>query len=170
MIHFALKCANHHRFEGWFRSSTDYEDQAACGTLICPVCEDRRIEKAIMAPAVAKGAAKAMDHGAEADDPGKSVPAETTESDDRKVPVAAAPVPADPKTAAMLGLLRKVQQHVEKNFENVGERFASEARAIHDGDSEARGIYGQATIADARALHEDGIEVLPLPNLPKFDA
>ena len=169
MIHFALKCANHHRFEGWFRSGADYEDQAAGGTLICPICEDRRIEKAIMAPAVAKGLA----HGVEAGDAGQSEQAaqsEKPEAEAAKVPVAAASVPADPKTAAMLGLLRKIQQHVEKNFENVGERFASEARAIHDGDSEARGIYGQATIADARALHEDGIDVLPLPNLPKLDA
>ena len=70
----------------------------------------------------------------------------------------------------MLALLRKVRAHVEANFENVGERFPEEARRIHYGEAEEREIFGRATPEEAKALHEEGIAVRPLPELPKLDS
>lgn len=73
------------------------------------------------------------------------------------------------RAAALLQTLRQVREHVEKNFENVGGRFAEEARRIHYGEAEPRDIVGQATPAEARELREEGIKVQPLPELPKLD-
>ena len=149
MIRFALTCGNDHRFEGWFRSSDDFDRQAEEGSLVCPVCQNERVTKAIMAPSIARG-------------PGKDEPVAAD-----KTPQPASV--ADAKAARALKMMRKMRSHIEKNFENVGDRFASEARAIHCGEADARDIYGRATLADAKSLHEDGISVLPIPDLPKLD-
>ena len=73
------------------------------------------------------------------------------------------------KAAMMLQMLRQVREHVERNFDNVGERFPEEARRIHYGETEPSDIFGQATLAEAKELHEEGINVRPLPELPKLD-
>ena len=73
------------------------------------------------------------------------------------------------KAAMLVQMLRQVREHVEKNFDNVGERFVEEARRIHYGETEPRDIFGQATLAEAKELHEEGINVRPLPELPKLD-
>jgi hypothetical protein len=141
MIKYALACEHEHAFEGWFSSSADYEDQRQGGLLECPLCGSRRIGKQIMAPRVI-GAKKRRP----------------------------APVP-EPKTEEMvMQVLSEVRDYVEQNFDDVGDAFASEARAIHEGESETRGIYGRATPAEVRALTEDGIQVAPLPPAPKRKA
>jgi hypothetical protein len=73
----------------------------------------------------------------------------------------------DPKLKAMMAMMREMRKHVEANSEHVGDRFAEEARKIHYGETEKRGIYGQATAGDAKALIDEGIEVHPLPRLPE---
>jgi hypothetical protein len=133
MIKYALACEYDHAFEGWFGSSADYDDQAARGLLECPMCGAKAVRKQIMAPAVV-GAKKT----------GLSAP--------------------DPRMRAMMmEAVGKVRRHVEENFDNVGDAFAKEARAIHEGKSEERGIYGQASTKEARALIEDGVRIAPLP-------
>ena len=134
MIKYALQCDAAHGFEGWFGSSSDYDDQSARGLVECPVCGSSGVSKQIMAPAV-RGT--------------KAQPA----------------TPAvDPRMREMMmTAMGEVRRHVEDNFDNVGDAFAKEARDIHEGKSEERGIYGQATPAEAKALIEDGIKVAPLP-------
>ena len=145
MIVFDLRCANAHVFEAWFGSSDDYESQKARGLVGCPVCGDTDIGKAVMAPAVAPK--------------GNQRPA-----NDAPQPAAA----HDPEQVkAMLTALAEIQAKVEANCDYVGDRFADEARAIHLGESEARGIYGETTLAEAQALREEGIEVAPLPFRPR---
>ena len=183
MICYQLRCGRGHGFEGWFRGSDAFADEVQ--GLACPICDDRSIEKAIMAPAVLqrgpaadpapsdttpKDAANAEPAGsAEAPSAGSTPGTGATPS--LPAPVAAVPTPApDQRELAMaLTLMRKVKAHVEANFENVGRRFAEEARKIHFEESEPRGIYGEASPEEVQSLEEDGIDVAPLPRLPKLD-
>lgn len=137
MIRYALVCEHAHDFEAWFGSSSDYDDQAARGLVECPVCASRRISKQIMAPAVAGTKRTAPD-----------------------------PLAARRMQAMMMEAAGQVRAHVEANFDDVGDAFAREARAIHEGRSEERGIYGQATPEEVRALKEDGVPCSPLPPAP----
>ena len=136
MIRYALACDAGHEFEGWFSASDDYDNQAGSGLLSCPVCDTRGVRKQIMAPAVS-GTSKR-----EASD----VPAVTR--------------------AMMAEAMSRVRAHVENHFDYVGDRFASEARAIHQGQSEERAIYGEASPAEVKALVAEGVPVAPLPPEP----
>jgi hypothetical protein len=137
MIKYALVCEHDHPFEGWFATSEDYEAQQAAGQVECPLCASRDVRKQIMAPSVI---------GA-------------------KAPVGAAESPA-PRREMMREAMGKVRQLVEDNFDYVGDAFAAEARAIHEGRSEDRGIYGEASPKEVRALVEDGVNVAPMPPAP----
>ncbi len=136
MIRYALRCEHEHGFEAWFAASADYDDQAARGLVECPACGSRSVSKQIMAPAVSG-----------------------TKKPD------AAPVLARMQTM-MMQAAREVRTHVEQNFDYVGDAFAREARDIHEGRSEKREIYGEATPEEARKLKEDGVPCAPLPPLP----
>lgn len=136
MIRYALACDHGHPFEAWFGSSSDYDDQAARGLVECPFCGSRAVQKQIMAPAIA-GTKKS------------------------------APAPDLSKVQAMMmEAAREVRSHVEANFDYVGDSFAKEARDIHEGRSEHREIYGEATPAEVRKLKEDGVPCAPLPPVP----
>lgn len=141
MIVFDLRCARAHVFESWFGSSEDYESQRRRGLIACPLCGDGAVDKAVMAPAVQpKGnRAAAAPH--------------------------AAHTPADARRA--LAAMAAMQAKVEESCDYVGDRFADEARAIHLGETQPRGIYGEATAAEAEALRDDGIEVAALPFRPR---
>ena len=136
MIRYALQCDGGHGFEAWFGASADYDDQAARGLVECPVCGSHGVSKQIMAPAVA-GTRKA----AEGPDPAKM-------------------------QGMMMRVAREVRSHVEQNFDYVGDAFAREARDIHEGRSEKREIYGEATPAEVKMLKDDGVPCAPLPPLP----
>jgi hypothetical protein len=136
MIRYALACEGGHVFEGWFSASGDFDDQAARGLLSCPVCDTREVRKQIMAPAIAGARREASSE-----------------------PGAAA-------RAMMLEAMSRVRAHVETHFDYVGDRFAAEARAIHEGKAEERGIYGEATPTQVKALVADGVPVAPLPPEP----
>ena len=139
MIKYALACEHGHEFEGWFGSSTDYDDQSVRSLVECPVCGVKTVRKQIMAPAVAG-----------------------TKKRELSAP--------DPKMRAMMmDAIGKMRRHVEDNFDYVGDTFAKEARAIHDGKSEDRGIYGEASPKEVKALVEDGIRVAPLLSKPPED-
>ncbi|MFT4911454.1 MAG: hypothetical protein ACI9YM_000024 [Brevundimonas sp.] len=137
MIRYALNCDRDHLFEAWFGSSSDYDDQAGRGLVECPFCGSRTVAKQIMAPAVA-GTRKS----------------------------ATAPDAAAQMQAMMMHAAREVRAHVETNFDYVGDTFAREARDIHEGRSEKREIYGEATGAEVRALKEDGVPCAALPAAP----
>ncbi len=134
MIVFDLKCTHAHVFEAWFGSSADYEDQRARGLLSCPICGDADIAKAVMAPNIpAKG---------------------------NRAPATPAP-PPDPK--ALMAALAQVQAKMLEGSQWVGMSFADKARAMHAGEETVAPIHGQASLAEAKALIEDGVPVAPLP-------
>ena len=136
MIRYALACDHGHEFEGWFGSSDAFDDQQARGLIDCPMCASKSVRKQIMAPAVA-GTKRRGDEP----NPGQM-------------------------QAMMMEAAGRIRAHVEANFDDVGDTFAREARAIHEGKSEERGIYGPATSAEVRDLVEDGIPIAPLPAEP----
>jgi hypothetical protein len=145
MIRYTLRCSKTHEFEAWFRSIDDYDRAVAEGEAACPVCGDTKVAKVLMTPAVA---------GTH-----KSDAAPTGEKVKLAVP--------DPRQQAMVAALRELRKHVTANADYVGDRFAEEARKIHYDEVEARGIYGEATGEEAKALADEGIEFLPLPSLPE---
>ena len=134
MIVFDLRCDGGHVFEAWFASSDAYARQRAEGLLSCPVCASDAIEKAVMAPAVAAKGNRKVD----------------------KTPDAATLKQA-------IGRLAAEQAKLLASSEWVGRGFARQARAMHDGEEPHRTIHGQATLAEAKALVDDGIPVAPLP-------
>ena len=136
MIRYALQCDGGHGFEAWFGASADYDDQAARGLVECPHCGSCGVSKQIMSPAV---------------------------SGTRKT----APAPDLAKMRTMMTqMAREVRTHVEQNFDYVGDAFAREARDIHEGRTEKREIYGEATPAEVKKLKDDGVPCAPLPPLP----
>lgn len=139
MITFSLHCDKDHQFEGWFSSSADFDRQSENGLVECPMCGSHKIEKALMAPAVAVSREAAQ----------------------------AQPLALDPEKREMMSKLREMVHAVRANSEDVGERFPEEARKIHHGETEARGIIGRASSEDAKALIDEGIEIAPLPELPE---
>ena len=145
MIRYTLSCQEGHGFESWFRDSAAFDAQRAKGIVTCPVCGSSAVDRAIMAPQVARR---------DREPAGKEAP--TT------APVALA-APQDQELRAKLKALREA---LTRDSADVGERFADEARRMHLGESDHRSIHGQASAEDARSLVEDGIEIFPLPVLP----
>lgn len=138
MIQYTLKCADGHTFDSWFQSGAAFDKLAAAGMVSCAICGSPKVEKSVMAPRV------------------------RTARDAAEPPVPTLSEPAHPAEQALAELRRKVEQ----NSDYVGMNFATEARAMHDGDAPARSIYGEAKMEEARSLIEDGIPVMPLPFRP----
>ncbi|NYZ16299.1 DUF1178 family protein [Azospirillum sp. RWY-5-1] len=137
MIVFELKCSSDHRFEAWFRDGAAYDAQVRDGALACPLCGDHAVSKAPMAPRIAK--------------------AREAAPDDRERRA----------QAEVLKQLREVRKAVEDNCDYVGDRFAEEARRIHYGETDARGIYGETTSQEAEELREEGVTFQRIPWLPR---
>ena len=161
MIRYALYCEHDHPFEAWFGSSTDYDLQAARGQVECPMCLSTAVRKQVMSPAIATSRRRS-----EAE-PNAVVPAggPASPADGGAQEVVPAEAQAQMRTM-MLEALGKVRRHVEETFDYVGDSFAREARDIHEGRSEQRGIYGEASPTEVKALLNDGITVAPLPAEP----
>ena len=155
MIRYALVCAKGHGFESWFQNSAAYDKQAKRGLVECPVCGDTKVEKAIMAPRIA-GTRKRGKVSVPV--PMGDVPA----ADAVKAPVAM----VSPQEQEFRAKLKELKEHLTKNSDYVGQKFPEEARKMHYGDIEHRSIYGEATLQDAKEMHDEGIEVHPLPVLP----
>jgi len=137
-----LRCAHAHQFEGWFASEDDFQSQFERGLVECPLCADKAITKLPTAPRLNVSGAR---------EPSTEI-------------VAANPAPAlSPEAMTMQSMWLRAVQHVMANTDDVGERFAEEARRIHYGEIEERAIRGQATREDAIALQEEGIDVMSLP-------
>ena len=144
MIRYDLTCHNGHDFDGWFSNSEAYDIQNASNLVTCTLCGSTQIEKQLMAP---------------------QIPAKSNRKSEATQKLVAGPL--EPRAQMLLQMMREIRAEVEKNSENVGSKFAEEARKIHYGEVERRGIYGEATGDDAKALIEEGIEVHPLPKLPE---
>jgi hypothetical protein len=138
VITYALICGNEHKFDAWFRNAQAYEDQHARGIVTCPICASSAVEKAMMAPAVSR-----------------------TNSD--KVALSS----GHPEHAQLIETMRALRTKMISEADNVGDKFAEEARKIHFKEVEARGIYGEATREEVSSLLEDGVDFMPLPTLPE---
>lgn len=145
----SLRCAQGHTFEGWFASGEAFETQMTGGLVECPMCGDHGIVKLLSAPRLNLGASRvdasrSDKAGHEHENKHDSVPAVTGD-------------------AALQAAWLRMARHVMANTEDVGDRFAEEARRIHYGETDERGIRGQATRAQTEALIDEGIAVMPLP-------
>jgi hypothetical protein len=138
VIHYSLRCEAGHDFDGWFRSSADYEDQRAGDLLTCPLCGSRDISKALMAPAVQLAEDK---------------PASATHD------VAL----LGERERKIREMMRHIREEVTRNARDVGPQFADMARQMHEGEIERDSIYGRASADEVRSLAEDGVEFYPLP-------
>ena len=146
MIQFSLKCSNDHRFDSWFHSSEAYEKLEKSGLVTCVVCGEISITKAVMAPRV-RPARNAAVTGSTLKGPQQGA-------------LTAATTPSEKAMAAL-------KSHIESSADYVGKDFAREARAMHDGTTPDRAIYGEAAPEEARRLIEDGVPIAPLPFLPR---
>lgn len=151
MILYSLRCDNEHEFESWFKDSAAYDAQAKRKLVACPACGSTAVAKAIMAPRVSRGRAAGPSRAEPERAPDKSV----------------AP---DPRAQELRRQLLELRRQVEANCDYVGPRFAEEARRIHYGETEARGIYGESSAEEARALADEGVEVARLPWIDSGDA
>ncbi len=156
MIHYQLRCGDGHGFEGWFRDSTAFEDQAARGLLSCPQCGVLKVDRALMAPSVRTSRDQSR--------------APQPQSETR----ATAVLPDEIRAA-----LQRLRGDIERHCDDVGAGFADAARRLHDGKPVSgapasghppRGIYGQATGPEREALAEEGIEVMRIPWLPRAES
>lgn len=136
MIQYSLHCSKGHQYDAWFKNAAAFDDQAVRGLVTCAVCGDGAVEKAPMAPAVAR-------------------------TDGDKLAVSS----GHPDAARFREMLRAYRQKVTSEADYVGDRFAEEARKIHFEEVEARGIYGEATRDEVMALADDGVEFMPLPDI-----
>jgi hypothetical protein len=165
MIRYALVCERSHEFDIWFKDSADYDKQSKRGLVTCPTCDSAKVEKALMAPQLGRGAKK----GRRTQVP----PAEVAPQQIAPPQEASAPAP-DKSPVAMMSpqerefrtKLKELREHLTKNADNVGAKFPEEARKMHYGEIEHRSIYGEASPQEAKELHEEGIEFHPLPVLP----
>ena len=156
MIHYALVCDKGHNFESWFPDSAAYDKQAKRGLVSCPLCGSAKVEKAIMAPRLARK------------DKSTPIMAPVEEAAPAPVP-AASPAPVamlSPQEKEFRAKLKELRDHLTSNADNVGKKFPEEARKMHYGEIEHRSIFGEASPKDAKELHEEGIEFHPLPSLP----
>ena len=137
MIRFSLNCDQKHEFEAWFRNNDDFDTQKKRGFVECPSCGSKKVEKALMAPSVSTGR--------------------------KKEKIALAMGEAQKQAMAQL---KALSEKMRENADYVGDKFADEARKIHFGETEARGIYGEATPEEAKGLLDDGVEFMPIPVFP----
>jgi hypothetical protein len=148
MIQYTLKCEQDHQFDSWFQSAAAFDKLKAAGMVVCSVCGSSNVEKAIMAPRVR---------------PARSA-ASTPGEPDVTPPPQDHPLSRPDNQAEQA--IAELKRQVEKNSDYVGDDFAREARAMHEGDAPERSIYGEAKPEEAKALVEDGIPVAPLPFRP----
>ncbi len=149
MIHYQVRCSDGHEFDGWFKDSATFDRQVKRGQIECPTCGDRKVARALMAPALPRAVAP------------PAPPA----------PAPAPPAAGEPAKAVsgkgmpdqMRATLQRMRAEIESNCDYVGPGFAEEARRIHRGESERRGIYGEASQEEAESLHEEGIPVSRIP-------
>lgn len=161
MIRYALLCRHDHPFEAWFRDSETFDQPSDSGQVGCPTCGTAEVRKALMAPAVRRSRSPASPAPAEAVEtaaPAPPAPGATGQ--------VAPTLIADEAFGSLRAAVRELHLRLKQSAEDVGATFPEQARRIHEGDAAPRAIYGTATDDELRALHEDGVHVMPIPALP----
>ena len=154
MILYQLRCAKDHEFEAWFKDGATCDRQLTRKTVECPSCGSRKVSKALMAPRIGGSEKKKRQS--------TNLPAKPATVDAQN--------PMSVMATTMRRHLQEIRSQVESNCDYVGDKFAEEARKIHYGETEARGIYGEATDQEHQELEEEGVEVARIPWLPRSDA
>lgn len=145
-----LRCTHGHTFEGWFASEEDYASQLERRLLECPICGDQAVSRLPSAPRLNLSGAR------------EPAPAQPAQPGPPAHP-AQAPAQVQALAADLQAAWMQAVRHLMAHTEDVGERFAEEARRIHYGETPHRGIRGQTTDEERQALHEEGIEVVAIP-------
>ena len=163
MIKYQLLCDQDHEFEGWFSSSSAYDDQRAAGYVDCPICGSKEVRRALMAPNLNSPKSRK--------DPDLSSSQESdVPKSDIKAPSPLVAKNSTAEQAAMVGaamnVLRDIHKKVKQDFTNVGDKFAEQARQMHYGEKDQAPIYGTTTDKERSELEEEGITFHHLPDLP----
>jgi len=137
MIKYSVRCGKDHVFEAWFKDSATFDEQSKRGDITCPECGNSRVVKAPMSPRIGKSQSSGVSH----------------ESRAREV------------AERILEAAVEMRKEVEEKCDYVGDQFADEARKIHYGEADERGIYGEASEQETKELDDEGIEVIKLPNI-----
>ncbi len=150
-----------HEFESWFQSSDAFDKLIERGQISCPGCGSTHVEKSLMAPSVktTKGKERPLSPSRPSAQADGALPAQ-------EAPPVRALATLTPEQRAFVDTMRKVREHVLATSENVGKKFVEEARKMHYDEAETRSIHGEASIDDAKALAEEGIDIFPIPALP----
>jgi len=162
VIQYSLICENSHKFEAWFKSSLAFDEQTKLGIVSCPLCNVSKVSKALMAPSlgaksnsgddlVVGSAGQVADLSGQAGDKKQSLTVSSGHPDQEK----------------LQKIIRKLREKITAESDYVGKDFAVEARKIHEEESKARSIYGEATPDETASLIEDGVEIIALPTLPE---
>jgi hypothetical protein len=161
MILYTLRCAKGHEFESWFKDGKTYERQEKRALIPCPACGSAKVKRAVMSPRIGKGADKAgLPAPVQVEAPAETAPPPTPPA--QQMAAFARHMPKE-----MRETLLKLRRQVEKNCDYVGGDFAEEARKIHYGEADRRGIYGETSDKEAEALAEEGIEFGRVPWIPR---
>lgn len=158
MIHYQMRCSHGHEFDGWFRDSAAFDKQVELGFLECPSCGDKQVTRALMAPAVVTRSQAPSQAPTPAPSPAPQAPA-----------APATGAVAGPMPDHLRAMLQRLRTEVEKNCDYVGPQFAEEARRMHRGESERKGIYGETSAEEAQALEEEGISFGRIPWVPRAE-
>ncbi len=162
MILYDLRCRKNHVFEAWFRDSAAYDDQVEAGEIACPTCGSKKVEKAPMAPRLAKGG---LPKGSGETGEARRAEAQISETGTTETgPAETETAKAETARAAeAMRALRGLRRKVEDSFDYVGPQFAEEARKIHYGESDAHNIYGETSDQEAQELHDEGVAFTRIP-------
>lgn len=144
MIIFDLQCVNAHRFEGWFKNASEYENQLASSMIQCPICGTEQVAK--LPTASHLNLSKKEEHSPQSEQLEKAILSQDANA-----------------------LILKLHEHVKQNYEDVGDEFSAEAKRIHYGETEERNIRGNATKDEVAELNDEGIMTLAIPDLPDKD-
>ena len=169
MKKFLLGCEYGHEFEGWFADIETIHQQLKSGLLDCPYCGSTNLEKRLSAPNLStpKTKARIKDQQQSVKPLPAAEPMSTPEADAiTGMSAALAPPLGEEGAVALRMAVRALHHKIRTEFTNVGDKLAEEARKIQDGTSEDKNIYGTCTKEEQRELSEDGIDILPLPELP----
>jgi hypothetical protein len=171
MIRYSLQCERGHVFESWFQDSASFDKQAKRGLVSCPICDSVKVEKSIMAPQIPRKG-RTTEQRAGEEKMMRATARRKKAADTEATPVPATTPASEPMLMAqqekeLLSKLKELRDHIKANADNVGEQFPEQARKMHYGEIEHRPIYGDASPTEAKALIEEGVEVLPMPVLPE---
>ena len=150
MIKYQLQCDKDHQFEGWFQSGDAFDTQKKRGFVECPVCQSNKVDRAIMAPSVARTDREIVASLPVAQEP-------------NWVSAGSEEILMSPEMIELRERMADLRDEMIKNDDDVGTDFAEEARRIHYGETEKRQIYGHTSLDEVQELIEEGISVLPLP-------